>query len=205
MQSISLKISSLIIVAEIFITVIFLAIDYKYLNIGLYIILFFLIIFIFLFGISAGQNIAAPIKKMLNRAFALANGDLSSRVYIDSEDEVGELAKVFNKIADDLQENKIMSQKADEMANMKVKVKTESLEEIIASLEQKVKNRSIELEKIISLSEKYKKESFAKNEEIDKLKLDILSLKQGENQSDRKPHKKLDITKEAEQALNEIK
>ena len=106
MANITSKIAFPIIITGLFIITVFVALDYSRLDANFYIVFSIVIIYVFLFGFAIGQNFVSPLKKILQRAGELTKGDLSSRVYLESKDEIGELAKVFNEIADKLEENK---------------------------------------------------------------------------------------------------
>lgn len=41
----------------------------------------------------------APVKRLVNGTHQLAAGDFSTRVKVDSEDELGKLAQDFNQLA----------------------------------------------------------------------------------------------------------
>ncbi|MGL6187097.1 MAG: ATP-binding protein [Clostridium chrysemydis] len=47
--------------------------------------------------------IVEPVKNLENVTFKIANGDLNTRVHINSNDELGSLGKTFNNMADQLQ------------------------------------------------------------------------------------------------------
>src|SRR5438105_1884524 len=104
MANLSFKIAFPIIVAGFFIMVSFIAINYKTLNPTLYILLAFLAIYIFLFGFAIGQNFTAPVKRLLKKADDLSRGDLKSRFYAESKDEIGQLSTTFNRIAEKLED-----------------------------------------------------------------------------------------------------
>ena len=52
------------------------------------------------------NRITGPLRKMRRAALAMAEGDFSARIPVGSKDEVGELARSFNRLAGEL-ENKI--------------------------------------------------------------------------------------------------
>ena len=148
MQSISLRVAYPIIIAGFFIMVSFIAVNYEQLNLGFYIVLFLLTIYIFLFGFATGQTFATPLKKLLQRADELIKGDLKSRLYLKNNDELGELAKTFNRIAEMLEESRFENERMEKSIDIKVKAKTQAMQEVIAALEDKVKNRTVELERV---------------------------------------------------------
>ena len=47
-----------------------------------------------------------PIKNLRNAALLVGEGNLSHRVQEDSNDELGDLSKVFNKMIEDLEQSK---------------------------------------------------------------------------------------------------
>jgi len=149
MANITVKIALPIILTGLFIITVFVALDYSRLDANFYIVFLIVIFYVFFFGFAVGQNFVSPVKKILQKAGDLIRGDLSSRVYLGSKDELGDLAKVFNKIADKLEENKAIIETIEKGVDIKVKARTEALEETINALEQKVKNRTIELERLI--------------------------------------------------------
>lgn len=53
-------------------------------------------------GIKLSQSISSPIKKLRSQAKIIGEGDFSSRIDVKSEDELGDLSKSFNKMAENL-------------------------------------------------------------------------------------------------------
>ena len=159
MVKLSFKIAYPIIIAGLFILVAFMAFNYENLNGGLYIIFLFLIVYIFLFGFATGQRFASPISKLLKRADELINGNLKSRYYLESKDEIGELARVFNKIAEEFEKNRSENEILEKSVDIKVKARTQALEETIDALEQKVRSRTMELTRISEELDQIKEQS----------------------------------------------
>jgi methyl-accepting chemotaxis protein len=143
------KVAISMIFVGIFTIFAFVSTTYEQLQLSSYIILLLLFVFMFFFGIAMGQRFTSPIKKLLNEAKELSKGNLSSRVYIETKDELAELANVLNKIAEELQASREQEANAEKSVDMKVKVKTQELEETISALERKVRNRTAELEKLM--------------------------------------------------------
>ena len=50
------------------------------------------------------KSLVAPLTEMTRAAKAFSEGDFSKRVSVDSDDEIGELARGFNSMADSLVE-----------------------------------------------------------------------------------------------------
>ena len=177
MPSVTSKIAVPVILAGLFAIIILLAIDYEKMSLSTYVVLALLIICIFFFGFATGQSVAQPIKKLLQRANNLSRGDLTTRVYLETKDEFGDLAKAFNKIAEDLEESHSENQNTEKSVDIKVRAKTQALEETINALEQKIKNRTIELEKMMKESEKLQQDAKAKELETVVLKKEFEGLK----------------------------
>lgn len=148
------------------------------LNWVFYLIIFFLLIFVFFFGLAIGQNLSSPIRSILDKANELSQGNLSSRVYLETKDELSELAKAFNKIAEDLQISHDQEANAEKSVGLKVKARTQELEETIDALEQKVKNRTIELERLIEETNRLQEAVKSKGSETIKLRDELDDFKQ---------------------------
>lgn len=149
MSKLSSKISFPIILAGVFAVTIFIALNYQNTDPSFYIVLLLLVLFTFFFGFSIGRSLSSPIRELLEKAIALRNGNLTTRVYLETKDELADLAGVLNEIAEELQSSQNDKKKAEEVVDIKVRAKTKALEETISGLDQKVKNRTIELERLI--------------------------------------------------------
>ena len=178
MPTLSFRIAFPIIIAGFFVMVTFIALNYETLNSSFYIIFFFLAAYVFLFGFAIGQNFTAPVRKLLQKADDLSKGDLKSRFYSESKDELGQLAGVFNRIADQLQESNDENEKTKKSVGIKVEAETQSLKEVINALEQKVQNRTMEIQKIFGDLEKFKENSKVMEAESVELKSKIAQLKE---------------------------
>ena len=84
-----------------------------------------------------------PILRLVEGTQAIAAGDLTSRIDIESNDEIGKLAKSFNNMTKDLQNTYNALQKEISAH----KQAEEMLEEINDQLEQAVENAIKKLER----------------------------------------------------------
>jgi len=180
MPSVSTKIAYPIILTGLFVIVVFTSVYYEVLGSNFYIILIPLTAFLFLFGFAIGQKLASPVKKLLEGADSLTKGNIGTRFYLKNKDELGQLAKVFNRIAEEFEEHKSKIETLD----TNVKLRTRALEEIIEVLEKKIKNRTLELQKATEDLERLQEEVKTKDEEI-------LSLKSQKNKQKSKDRKKV--------------
>jgi nitrogen fixation/metabolism regulation signal transduction histidine kinase len=176
MTKLSSKIAFPIILSSIFAITIFIALDYERINASFYIVLFFVAIYVFFFGYATGEKFASPVQELLERATQLTQGNLSNRIYLNTKDELAELAEVFNKLASELEESTNREKNAEKSLDIKIRAKTQSLEETINALEQKVKNRTIELERITGESEVLKQQLKDRETEISGFKQKLKSL-----------------------------
>ncbi len=159
MKNLSFKIAWPIIIAGSFVIISYVALNYQNLTFSFYVISSFLVVYVFLFGFAVGQNFTAPVKKLLERANELSKGDLKSRFYLESKDELGQLAQVFNRIADQLEESNAKNQTMEKSVGLKVEAQTHSLQETIDALEKKVQNRTMEFQKMSRDLERFKEMS----------------------------------------------
>lgn len=145
----SLKIALSIIVAGVFVITAFVGYNYQSLNRGTYVILYLLVLFIFFFGVAVSQNITLPLRRLLENADEFSKGDLKRRLDAKSTDEIGQLAKIFNKIAEDFENKSKESEHLKTSAEIKAKTRILILEEVINALDKKIKNRTLEFQKNI--------------------------------------------------------
>ncbi|MDP3883199.1 MAG: HAMP domain-containing protein [Candidatus Staskawiczbacteria bacterium] len=186
MSKLTRKITIPIILVGLFSIAIFVALNYDSLGVGFYIVLLLLAVYIFSFGFATGQNFASPVNKLLEKATELSKGNLSSRVYLKTKDELAELAGVFNKIAEELEESHIDGKMIEKSVDIKTRARTQVLEETILALEQKIRNRTEELSKILEDSKTLQNQMKSREVEIMQLKKDIGEL----NVAPEKPKKR---------------
>ena len=178
MAKFTTKIFIPIFLVGVFAIVVFLAIGLDKMDPGFFVIVLFFALYVFFFGISVGHNLASPMKKLLDKAVQLSKGNLSSRVYLETKDEFSELAATFNKIAEELEASQAQGANAQKSVGIKVKARTQELEETINALEQKVRNRTVELERLIEQSNKLQEDARNKGLETEQMRQELEALKQ---------------------------
>lgn len=102
-------------------------------------------------AIIEARHLAKPVKALKKGALALASGDLSYRVQISNDDEFGELARFFNRLAESLDRDRIRmeEQRAEierysQTLEVKVAERTQALHEANSML--RLRNDQIEEE-----------------------------------------------------------
>lgn len=194
MSKLAAKISFPIVLAGVFVLTIFIALDYNRFDPNFYVILILLTLFMFFFGFATGQNLSSPIKKLLDKANELKNGNLSSRMYLETKDELADLARVFNQIAEEMETRRNAEESKEKEVDIKVRARTQELNETIDMLEQKVKNRTIEHERLLAESEKLLGETKNKEKEMSQLKQELTDLKSKLNKQSRQKVEESDNT-----------
>jgi len=181
MSKLTLKIALPIIIVGAFTTVVFFATNHESFEPLFYLVLLFLAIYVFFFGLAMGQKVTTPVNKILTGATELSEGNLSSRVYLETKDELADLATIFNKIADELEASRKEQENVEKSVGIKVQAKTKELEEVINALEQKVKNRTVELERLIDESNRLQEIIKSKGGETERIKKELDTFKQKVN------------------------
>ncbi|MEH1904262.1 MAG: HAMP domain-containing protein [Nostoc sp.] len=112
-----------------------------------------------IFALAAGyllsRSISKPIKQLQQAVVYLAEGKLDTRVSIRSQDEIGELATSFNKMADDLQHSRYEFIKANEQLRDEIAERQQAeaeLQQVLKDL-QKTQIQLIQSEKMSSLGQ----------------------------------------------------
>ncbi len=107
----------------------------------------FIILFVVVIAFSIGKLIFRPISELTVFAGNLQKGDFSQRVHIISKDEIGTLGNAFNTMAEKLQE-------VHHGLEQKVQERTLELEKMKNSLEVQVSERTVDLENLKNNLEK---------------------------------------------------
>jgi signal transduction histidine kinase len=116
-------------------------------------ILFLLTLAVVSFAFVFGKKISEPIVYLTDVTKSISEGDFSKRVNISAKDEIGELSKFFNKMADFVEE------------------KTHALEEYTSNLEKIIEERTKDLTQI-------NKELEKQSHDLEKAYKELLTLDQ---------------------------
>ena len=87
------------------------------------------------------RAITKPLHLLTKAVIKIREGDLDSKIVVNSSDEIGQLGISFNEMTTKLKESYIILES-------KIKDRTKELEEERGSLEKKVSERTVELEKL---------------------------------------------------------
>ncbi|MBW7995822.1 MAG: HAMP domain-containing protein [Candidatus Glassbacteria bacterium] len=94
-------------------------------------------------GIFIWRMVHTPVKQLILGTRALSEGNLEHRIQINSSNEIGELSRSFNKMAEDLQNARNETTNWSNTLSQKVKERTEELQE--------AQGHIIQVEKMASL------------------------------------------------------
>jgi nitrate/nitrite-specific signal transduction histidine kinase len=148
MSKIVYKIISPMLLATLFAVTIFIAMDYERMRPEFYMVLLLVVITIFFFGYATGERFASPIQELIERANQLGKGNFSNRIYLNTKDELEELAQVYNRLAEELEDSCQREKNVEGSTDIKVRARTQSMQEIIDALERKVQNRTVEMDRL---------------------------------------------------------
>ena len=111
-----------------------------------------------LIGLLLTQYLSKPVRLLKKASEKIADGDFSARVATGSSDEVGDLAKTFNRMAESLQKEEtlrrhLMSNVAHELRTPLTIMKThvEAMSDGIVDARKGLENIEGEIERLISL------------------------------------------------------
>lgn len=83
-------------------------------------------------GVFITRRVVAPLKELAQTARAIAEGSTDARAHIDSEDEIGEVARSFNTMADRLTESRMELLELNAELEDRVQQRTRELQELAA-------------------------------------------------------------------------
>ncbi len=133
-----------------------------------------------------------PLRRVSDGAEIMGKGDLSHRIEVPTQDEIGTLAKTLNKLAGDLQGNyDRMKEQTDKLKEseaglqeikrslqIKVQARTKELEELNRSLEEKVQERTKELQGRVDELERFHRLTTGREKKMIELKERIKELEE---------------------------
>ncbi|HUU39338.1 MAG TPA: ATP-binding protein, partial [Desulfatiglandales bacterium] len=95
-----------------------------------------------LMGLLISHSISRPVSKLSSAIIEIGKGGLDTRVEVESNDEIGQLAASFNDMAGKLKESHTKLQKSHAQLDKKVKERTAELSSANTKLEGEVSHRA---------------------------------------------------------------
>lgn len=97
----------------------------------------------FLVSFYLARNIVKPINKLMEGAIAISKGNLKYQISVHTEDEIGGLARAFNKMTNDLRESRDEIEEYSRTLEDKIEARTKELKEAQVKLIQSAKMAAI--------------------------------------------------------------
>jgi len=144
---------------------------------NLVLITFITLIFIFIVSLFFSQLVVNPIKKLHKGAEIIRKGNLDYKVDIRTGDEIEQLAKEFNRMAERLGQSKAALEESKAVLEIKVEARTKELKELAESLEEQVKGRTKELQEKMKELERFNRLAVGRELKMIELKKEIERLK----------------------------
>ena len=144
---------------------------------NLALITFITLIFIFIVSLFFSQLVVNPIKKLHKGAEIIRKGNLDYKVDIRTGDEIEQLAKEFNRMAERLGQSKAALEESKAVLEIKVAARTKELKELAESLEEQVKGRTKELQEKMKELERFNRLAVGRELKMIELKKEIERLK----------------------------
>ncbi len=115
-------------------------------------------------GYVFARNISNPIMKLKDAATKIGNGNFKAKIEIQSEDEIGELATSFNKMAEDLEKSIDSQRQAQkiQLENERLVYTSKAKSEFLANMSHELRTP---LNSIIGFSELLKQKTFGELKE----------------------------------------
>ncbi|MFH0978172.1 MAG: cache domain-containing protein [Candidatus Woesearchaeota archaeon] len=92
--------------------------------------------FVVVAGFYLSRRVTKPIKDLISAAEKISGGDLNARTGIRSADEIGELSRAFDRMAEDLKKSKVQLENYSKTLETQVAERTKKLKEKIDELEK---------------------------------------------------------------------
>ncbi len=111
--------------------------------------------FVFALARSLAKSIVKPLCVLNSGVEKIGKGNLKHRIDIKTNDEIEELARSFNQMAQGLQDSQNALEEAKNILEIKVNARTRELQELNKGLEGKVDERTKELRNRVSELERF--------------------------------------------------
>lgn len=141
------------------------------------------------------NKIVKPIKEIEKQAKAFVEDGLNCSIKIKTNDEIEDLANVFNKMAAKLGRSRVDMEEARNVLAIKIKARTKELEELANELENKVSERTKQLKQRVNELERFHRLTVGRELKMIELKKELKWLKNGLREQDVKNNTKNRRTK----------
>ena len=129
-------------------------------------------------GLFYGKTISKSIEKLTDVAQKIAAGDIKQRAVIESKDEMGYLANVFNQMIEKIEKDQKDLKEAEEKLEIRVKERTLELGTLKDNLEKIVTEKTEGLQKNVDELERFKSLAVGRELKMVELKKEVMELKE---------------------------
>lgn len=164
----------------------------------------FIVIILTVFGnILTSRNLTRPLGELVKGTKQVAKGNLEFKINIETKDELGELAGLFNNMTEELKEMKVSLEEAKQglekevesrtkelkataealeesktTLEIKVRARTQELKDLNENLDEQIRERTKELEKKVQELQKFREIAVGRELKMVELKKEIKKLKE---------------------------
>ncbi len=131
----------------------------------------------FFASLALAEKMVKPIRFFIKGVKKIGAGNLNYRFRLKTRDEIAQLAEAFNRMTGQLQKSRKDLQEAKDVLEIRVKARTEELEEFARGLNEQVKERTKELSERLAELEKFHKLTVDREMKMIELKKEIKRLK----------------------------
>jgi len=149
-------------------------------------IVFLMLALGFFASLILAEKMVEPIRSFIKGTKKIGGGDLNYRFRIKTGDEIEQLAESFNKMTERLQKSRKELQEAKDILEIKVKARTEELEEFAKGLNEEVNERTKELRERLSELERFHKLTVGREMKMLEMKKELKALKSKSIKEDKK-------------------
>ncbi len=139
--------------------------------------LLFVVLMAVLFTILFANKVLKPLNKLLDAVNEAKKGNLDIRVKVISSDEIGELSEEFNSMIAQLKDTKEVLEDEKTVLEIRVRARTKELEELAQGLDEKIKERTRELQGRIEQLERFHRLTVGREIKMLELKKELDALK----------------------------
>ena len=129
-------------------------------------------------GLFYGKTISKSIEKLTDVAQKIAAGDIKQRAVIESKDEMGYLANVFNQMIEKIEKDQKDLKEAEEKLEIRVKERILELGTLKDNLEKIVTEKTEGLQKNVDELERFKSLAVGRELKMVELKKEVMELKE---------------------------
>lgn len=140
-------------------------------------ILFFIIPLSFFGSFYFSRSIVEPLEILKEGAESIGEGNFDHKILIDTNDELEDLANVFNSMIENLKKARSFLEENQITLQIRVDAKTHQLKELVEHLEDRIKERTKELEQRLEELEKFHHLTVTRELRMIELKREIEKLK----------------------------